>query len=62
MEHEMLTVKEVATYLRISPPNAYNLVRSGIIPCVKIGVRYVIPRASLLLWLEQNSFGGESHE
>ena len=60
MEHEILTVKELAAYLRISPSNAYKLVRAGSIPHVKIGSRYVIPTASLLLWLESHSFGGAS--
>ena len=55
-----MTVKELAEYLRISPSNAYKLVRAGNIPHVKIGSRYVIPTASLLLWLEAHSLGGAS--
>ena len=57
----MMTVKELAAYLRISPPNAYKLVRSGTIPHVKIGTRYVIPTSSFRHWLDANSFGGASH-
>ena len=45
MENEMITVREIARYLRISPPTAYKLVNS---------------RFAFLTWLERNSFGGDS--
>lgn len=60
MENEMITVREIARYLRISPPTAYKLVNSGQIPHVKVGCRLIIPRFAFVTWLERNSFGGDS--
>ena len=62
MKDEMITVPEIAKYLRISPPTAYKLVNSGTIPHVKVGFRYIIPRSKFLLWLDQNTTGGVAHE
>jgi len=60
MENEMITVKEVAKYLRISLASVYKLINSGAIPHVRVGCRYIIPREGFLLWLGQNQNGGES--
>ena len=57
----MITVREVAEYLRISLPSAYHLVERGAFPYVKVGSRYVIPRDTFLLWIDQNTVGGAAH-
>lgn len=62
MENEMITVREIAGYLRISLPSVYKLVNAGNIPHVKVGFRYIIPRESFLFWLENNTHGGFHHE
>lgn len=62
MENEMITVREIAGYLRISLPSVYKLVNTGNIPHVKVGSRYIIPRESFLFWLENNTHGGFPHE
>ena len=36
MENEMITVREIAKFLRISLPSAYKLVNAGTIPHVKV--------------------------
>lgn len=54
MEDEMITVHEIACYLRISWLKAYKLVNSGQIPHVKVGFRLIIPRFAFLKWLERN--------
>ena len=56
----MITVREIAEYLRISLPSAYSLVEKGFFPYLKVGIRYVIPRDSFLAWVEDNMIGGAS--
>lgn len=58
----MITVREIAEYLRISLPSAYNLVERGAFPYVKVGCRYVVPRETFLIWVDQNTVGGAAHE
>lgn len=62
MENEMITVREIAKYLRISLPSAYKLVSAGTIPHVKVGCRYIIPREAFQFWVSQNTFGGDDRE
>jgi excisionase family DNA binding protein len=45
------TVRELAGLLGVSEHHAYEGLRSGTIPCYKLGTRYVIPRASIAAWL-----------
>ena len=56
MENEMITVREIAKFLRISLPSAYKLVNAGTIPHVKVGYRYIIPREAFQFWVSQNTF------
>ena len=46
------TVKEVSQYLRISLGGTYALVRSGEIPAIKLGGRWVIPQRRFAAWLD----------
>lgn len=62
MDNEMITVREIAKYLRISLPSAYKLVNAGTIPHVKVGCRYIIPRDAFQFWVSQNTFGGDDRE
>lgn len=48
-----VTVEEAAGLLGIGRNLAYQLVRSGQIPALRLGARWVIPRRSLELWLEK---------
>lgn len=41
VESRFLTLEDVATYLNVSVPQAYALVRSGELPAIKIGGRGV---------------------
>ena len=45
--HNLLTVKETAQYLRISPSPVYFLVQRGKIPAIQIGGRWRIKKSSL---------------
>ena len=46
--HEMMTVPELAQYLRISKPTAYALVNEGKIPSARFGRQIRIYRGDVL--------------
>ncbi|MFQ5968122.1 MAG: helix-turn-helix domain-containing protein [Acidimicrobiia bacterium] len=48
---EVLTVPEVAQVLRIGRNAAYQLVREGVIPHVRLGKTIRVPKAALLRYL-----------
>jgi excisionase family DNA binding protein len=47
----VLTVEEAGDFLRISRGSAYQAVRAGEIPSVRIGRRVLVPRHALLALL-----------
>lgn len=49
----IMTIEEVANFLRIGRASAYRAARRGELPCVKVGKLLRVPRDRLLLWLEQ---------
>jgi excisionase family DNA binding protein len=49
------TIPEVSTVLGIGRDAAYALARSGKIPVIKIGQRYLIPKEALHRWLNEES-------
>jgi excisionase family DNA binding protein len=53
IERQTLTVEEAARVLGISRSSAYEAVRRGDLPTVKIGRRYVVPRVALERLLDQ---------
>lgn len=55
----VLTVEEAAKLLRIGRGPAYEAVRRGEIPSVKLGRTIRVPRAALLSMLEANGDGDE---
>ena len=44
---ELLTLRELAVYLRVSKRTAYQLATDGAVPAVKVGGQWRIPRAAL---------------
>ncbi|MBQ7129883.1 MAG: helix-turn-helix domain-containing protein [Oscillospiraceae bacterium] len=58
----MITIREIAEYLRISLPSAYNLIERKAFPYLKVGCRYVVPRDTFLLWVDQNTVKGAAYE
>ena len=55
------TVVEVAQLLSLSRGTAYALVRDGTIPALRLGGRWVVPRARFHAWLdslEDEKIGG----
>ena len=51
----VLTVSELAKLLKIGRNNAYELVRAGIIPSVKIGRQIRISKENVLDFLRRDS-------
>lgn len=54
----VLTVEETARFLRIGRSVAYELVRTGVIPSIRLGKLIRIPRDTLLNWLATEGFAG----
>jgi excisionase family DNA binding protein len=44
---ELLTLRELAEYLRVSDRTAYQLVSDGVVPATKVGGQWRIVRAML---------------
>ena len=44
---DLLTVRELAEYLRVSLRTAYQLVADGEVPATRVGGQWRIPRAGL---------------
>lgn len=55
VEPRFLTLEDVATYLSVSVPQVYALVRSGELPAIKIGGRGVwrVDKAQLEAYVER---------
>ena len=51
------TVTEVACLLSLSRGGTYELVRQGVIPAVRLGRRWVIPKTRFHAWLDECSDG-----
>jgi excisionase family DNA binding protein len=49
------TVMEVAALLGLSPGNTYALVRSGAIPALRMGGRWIVPKQRFHRWLDKRS-------
>ena len=54
-ESPTMTVDEVAKFLRIGKNQAYEAIRRGELPVLKIGKRMLIPRKALERLLEGNA-------
>jgi putative molybdopterin biosynthesis protein len=51
MPNEMMTAKEVATYLNLNTKKVYQLVNDGLIPAARVGGKLIFPRTLLEEWL-----------
>jgi excisionase family DNA binding protein len=52
--NEVLEPKDIMKILRISPSNAYKLLKKGDIPSTKIGSQYKVLKADLIQFMEQH--------
>lgn len=54
---EIMTVQETAKYLRLKRSTAYELIKQGVIPSIKLGRQIRVPKNRLLGLLEQEMAG-----
>ncbi len=53
----LMTVGEVADYLRVTKKTIYRLLEQGTIPATKVGHQWRFERSSIDDWLQRNSVG-----
>lgn len=58
MNSEIMTVKEVAAYLRIKEKTAYRLAGEGKIPAFKVGGSWRFRRTELDAWIAKKTAKG----
>ena len=52
---EVLTAKDLQSYLHISRAGAYNLLNRADFPTLHIGKRKLVTREQLFRWIEKNT-------
>ena len=57
---ELMTVEEVARYLRVTDRTIYRLLRRGRIPATKVGHQWRFEQGSIDEWLHQRSVGARA--
>ena len=50
----LMTLDEVAAFLRLSKDTVYRMAQSGRIPASKVGTQWRFRRSDVEAWLEQN--------
>jgi excisionase family DNA binding protein len=60
IEPALMTVSEVAEYLRVTPPTVYRLLRKNKLPGFRIGSDYRINRETLERWLAEQELRPET--
>jgi len=58
METDILTIKEVAEYLKLKEKTAYKLVAEGKIPGFKVGGSWRFKKREIEKWIEERSQEG----
>jgi excisionase family DNA binding protein len=61
-QRAVYTIKEVAVLLALSLNSTYALVRTGRIPAVKLGNRWMVPRQRFHAWLNEPAEQAEQVE
>ena len=57
MTDEILTLKEVAQYLKLAEKTAYRLTADGKLPGFKVGGSWRFKRVDIEQWIEQSKQG-----
>ncbi len=57
---ELMTVGEVADYLRVTKKTIYRLLERGKIPATKVGNQWRFKKSSLDDWLQRSSVGAKA--
>ena len=58
--HEIMTIEEVAHYLRLKPQTIYKWAQERRIPAVKLGKEWRFRRSILDRWLDEQLLGEDS--
>ena len=53
MSDEILTLKELATYLKLTEKTAYRLASEGRLPGFKVGGSWRFKREDIVVWIEE---------
>ena len=59
---EVMTLREVASFLKVHPNTIYRLARSGEIPAFKMGTDWRFHRVAIEQWARSRETGDESAE
>jgi excisionase family DNA binding protein len=59
-DHEILTLEEVARYLRLKPQTIYKWAQERRIPAVKLGKEWRFRKSVLDRWLDEQMLGEDS--
>jgi excisionase family DNA binding protein len=59
-DHEILTLEEVAHYLRLKPQTIYKWAQEKRIPAVKLGKEWRFRKSILDRWLDEQMLGENS--
>lgn len=62
MSDEVLTIKEVATLLKLAQKTVYAMAAVGEIPAFKIRGQWRIKRTELDRWMDEQPRGGEGSD
>lgn len=54
MQDELLTIKEISKYLKLSPDTVYRMVKKAHIPCIKIGKKWRFRKIRIDSWLKEH--------
>lgn len=57
---DVLTIAELAAYVKVSKSTLYKLVREGKVPCQKVGRHWRFRKEAIDRWLEQKETASES--
>jgi len=57
MREDILTIKEVAEYLKVTERTLYRLAQEGRIPAFKVGGSWRCRRADIDAWIEDQKAG-----
>lgn len=57
---ELMTLGEVASYLRVTDKTIHRLLERRVIPATKVGRQWRFDKASIEVWLHKNSVGTEA--
>jgi excisionase family DNA binding protein len=60
VDNEIMTVEEVAAYLRLQPQTIYKWAQEKRIPAAKLGKEWRFRKSILDQWLDQQILGGNA--